>query len=88
MGKTAGAAKKAVKALAPFDKLNVLGKNDSGDSGGGNGGVGGVGDMFETVEIPSKIGDLANIIKDAWKNADFTEIGAIIGAKRIFVTVY
>ena len=81
MGKTAGAAKKAVKALAPFDKLNVLGKNDSGDSGGGNGGVGGVGDMFETVEIPSKIGDLANIIKDAWKNADFTEIGAIIGAK-------
>lgn len=80
--KTAGSAKKAVKALAGFDKLNVLGKNDSDDSGGSGGAGGaGVGDMFETVDIPSQISDLAKMIRDAWKNADFTEIGALIGKK-------
>lgn len=82
LGKTANAAKKAVKALAGFDKLNVLNNNDSDDSDAGGGGVGaGIGDMFETVDIPSKISDLAKMIKDAWEKADFTEIGALIGTK-------
>lgn len=80
--KTSSAAKKATKSLAGFDKLNVLNNNDSDDSSG-DGGSGGVnaGDMFETVDIPSQIGDLADMIKKAWEKADFTEIGALIGQK-------
>lgn len=92
LGKTAGAAKKAgkeakkaAKSLAAFDKLTVLSNNDADDSGsgggGGGGGGGGVGDMFETVDIPSKVKDFANMLKKAWKDADFTEIGALIGQK-------
>lgn len=78
---TSNAAKKAVKALAPFDKLNVLGKNDSDSSDkGGNGGVN-IDDMFETVDIPSQISNLAEMIKKAWEDADFTELGGIIGQK-------
>lgn len=37
--------------------------------------------MFETQSIPSKIKGIADMIKQAWKNADFTEIGAMVGNK-------
>ena len=37
--------------------------------------------MFETESIPSKIKGIADMIKQAWKNADFTEIGAMVGNK-------
>ena len=69
--KTAGGAGKAAKALKEmqdytlgFDELHIIDtkQNDSGGAGGG--GAGGAGDllptdMFETVEIDSKIQDLA-----------------------------
>ena len=81
LGGTAKSAKEANKQLSSLDKLNNLTSNDSGGSGSGGGGGAGVGDMFETVDIPSKISDLAKMIKDAWEKADFTEIGALIGTK-------
>ena len=81
LGGTAKAAKEANKQLSSLDKLNNLTSNNSGDSGGGGGGGAGVGDMFETVDIPSKINDLAKMIKEAWEKADFTEVGALIGTK-------
>lgn len=37
--------------------------------------------MFETVEIDGAIKDLAQMIKDAWAKADFTEIGRMVGEK-------
>ncbi len=37
--------------------------------------------MFETTAVQSKFKDLAKLIKDSWKNADFTEVGAIVGRK-------
>ena len=37
--------------------------------------------MFETQSIPSKIKGIADLIKQAWKNADFTDIGALVGNK-------
>lgn len=77
---TSEAAKKALRALAPFDKLNVLGKNNSNDSDSDVGGIS-PDDMFETVDIPSQIKNLADMIKKAWEDADFTEIGGIIGSK-------
>lgn len=82
LGGTAAAAKKAAGALAEFDDLDVLNK-DSGGGGGGGGGAGGAdfGDMFEEAEISSEVQEFVDKLKEAWENADFTEIGGIIGEK-------
>lgn len=77
--KTSGVAKKAAGALAAFDDLNVLQKNDSGGSGSSTAG------MYEEVQVSdkmaSKLGkvkDLAKQIKEefsvGWKKA-FEKLG-------------
>lgn len=77
--KTSGVAKKAAGALAAFDDLNVLQKNDSGGSGSSTAG------MYEEVQVrdkmASKLGkvkDLAKQIKEefsvGWKKA-FEKLG-------------
>lgn len=63
LNKTAGAAKKAVGALAGFDDLDVLSKPNSGDSGTGAGQVP-VSEMFEEVPIESKVKDLAEKFRE------------------------
>lgn len=83
---SAGAAKDAAKEqqkyLSGLDEVRTFTeKNDSSGGGGGGGGGLSPSDMFEEVEIPSKFGDIAQMIKDAWANADFTEIGTLIGTK-------
>lgn len=81
------ANEKLQRTLMGFDQINKLDdhSDSSSGSGGGSGGAASTGlspgDMFETVGIDSKFGDLAQKIKDAWKNADFTEIGAMLGEK-------
>lgn len=83
---TGGAAKKAGEeaegSLASFDKLNVMAE-DATSGGGGGGGGGNVSpeDMFETVGISSEFANLADAIKNAWKNSDFTEVGQMLGTK-------
>lgn len=74
--KTAGGAGKAAKALKEmqdytlgFDELHIIDtkQNDSGGAGGGGGAGAGEllpTDMFETVEIDSKIQDLAKRFKE------------------------
>jgi hypothetical protein len=52
LDKTAGAAKKAAGALAAFDDLNVLQKNDSGSGSGGTSGASGSG--YEEVPLTEK----------------------------------
>ncbi len=77
--KTSGVAKKTAGALAAFDDLNVLQKNDSGGSGSSTAG------MYEEVQVSdkmsSKLGkvkDLAKQIKEefsvGWKKA-FEKLG-------------
>ncbi len=77
--KTSGVAQKAAGALAAFDDLNVLQKNDSGGSGSSTAG------MYEEVQVSdkmaSKLGkvkDLAKQIKEefsvGWKKA-FEKLG-------------
>lgn len=77
----ADANEKLKKSLMGFDQINKL--DDSSDSGNNssNGGVSGAGTMFETVEVDSGISNLADRIKEAWKNADFTDIGASLAEK-------
>lgn len=93
--KAAGSTKKAADAqkelnrqLMGFDQINKLDDNDGGSgsgSGGGGGGSGGDsggnGLSFVTESIPGIMSDWAEKFKEAWANADFTEIGGIIGAK-------
>lgn len=75
LDKTAGSAKKAAGALAAFDDLNVLQKNDSG-SGSGESGSGGS-DLYEEVPTGKELSDkiqpfidylkkLKVSIKDGW----------------------
>ena len=88
---TKEAAKEAEGFLAGFDEIQKLNKEaeSSGGSGSGSGsGSGGGGAsgltpsmMFETAQIDGIISDWAEMFKDAWENADFTEIGGIIGGK-------
>lgn len=90
LSNNASNAKKAKKAneelqrtLMGFDQINKMDSNKSNDSDDGASDIGGLspGDMFETVGIDSKFKNLAEQIKDAWNNADFTEIGALVGRK-------
>lgn len=74
--KTAGGAGKAAKALKEmqdytlgFDELHIIDTKQNDSDGAGGGGGGGAGellptDMFETVEIDSKIQDLAKRFKE------------------------
>lgn len=55
LDKTAGSAKKAAGALAAFDDLNVLQKNDSGSGSGGTGSGGS--DLYEEVPTGKELSD-------------------------------
>lgn len=69
------ASKAAKGALQPFDALNNLTTQDSSGSGTNPG------DMFETVPVDSKFKDLADWLKDMWKDADFYDLGRLLGDK-------
>ena len=85
LGDAADAAEEYKRTLMGFDQINKLDDPTSGSGGsgggGGGGGAGGSGSMFETVPVDSTISEWADKIKEAWNNADFTEIGAILGTK-------
>nr|DAK16503.1 MAG TPA: minor tail protein [Caudoviricetes sp.] len=80
-------AKKLQKTILGFDELNILNGNDtgseSGSSGSGSGGSSSPSpsDMFETIEVSNSMNQLADKFKQAFANADFTEIGEIVGNK-------
>lgn len=59
--KTSGVAKKAAGALAAFDDLNVLQKNDSGGSGSSTAG------MYEEVQVSDKMASKLGKVKDIAK---------------------
>lgn len=65
--------------LSKVDELNVL---SSGKDSGGSGGASAVdASGFKTEEVPNSVKNIAEKLKEAWKNADFTGIGAMIGDK-------
>lgn len=77
----ADANEKLKRSLMGFDQINKL--DDDSSSSGGSGGSGGTGNgvSFETTEVDSGISSIANQIKKAWEEADFTELGSMIGTK-------
>ena len=84
--KTAKALKEMQDYTLGFDELHIIDTKQN-DSGGADGGAGGGAgdllptDMFETVEIDSKIKGLADRIKEAFKTGDFYSLGADLGQK-------
>lgn len=70
-----GAAKVANNLTAGIDELNILQKNSSG----------GVGtspqDAFTTESVGAQYKNFADMIKDAWNNADFYDVGKMLGDK-------
>ena len=72
-----GAAKEAMRYLAPFDELNVLPDNSSGGGGGGSGGAGASGLFEDVVEFDQSINDLFELIN----NNKFFEAGQLLADK-------
>ena len=72
-----GAAKAAKNLTTGIDELNILSDDKSGS--GSNSGVDGSG--YETDEIADKYKNLAQMIKDAWDEADFYDVGRMFGEK-------
>lgn len=91
LNSTASNAKKAAKELKEYQKtllgIDEINKMDSQNSNSGNAdgsaAAGGINpsDMFETKGIDGKFKNLADEIKKAWQDADFTDIGKIVGEK-------
>lgn len=78
LDKATASTKKLATATAGIDELNILQDNDnsSGDSGASN-----PADSFETKKVGDNFANLAQMIKDAWEKADFSEIGAMVAEK-------
>ena len=73
-------AKKAKEELAEYDKLIVINRDNATDGGSGSGGSdSGVDGGFEKVATEQN--KFAQMIKDAWNKADFTDVGKTIGSK-------
>lgn len=75
------ANKKLQKTLLGFDQIHKMDDNSGTSDAGVNSGGLTPADMFADVPINHKISTFANKLKEAWRNADFTEIGQIVGNK-------
>ena len=72
----ADATKKANKELYSFDEINKQSDNsDSSSSGSGGGGI--TTDVADTADVSKMV----EMIKQAWRDSDFTELGEIVGGK-------
>lgn len=91
VGKNAGGASDALKdlnkaiSILAFDEINKL--QDISNTGTGSGESGnGLGDlspsdMFQDMLVDDAIKEFADKLKAAWKKADFSDIGKILGDK-------
>lgn len=82
----ANAQKELNRQLMGFDQINKLSDSSSsggsgGGGGGGSSGSAGNGLSFVTEGIPGALSGWADKFREAWENADFTDIGGVIGAK-------
>lgn len=81
------AAKELKRTLLGFDEINRLDAQDTGGGSGGSGGGGGGGGAgggqlaFSEQPIDNSVKNFADMLKEAWGNGDFTEIGTILGEK-------
>lgn len=74
-----GAAKEALRYLAPFDELNILPEENKGGGGGGN--ELDYSDMFEEVPLESKFKEFADQVRSLFENEEWAELGKLLGSK-------
>lgn len=79
LDKTSKSAKKAKAVLASFDELNILDDKDT-DNTKDDGSVD-PSKMFEQVPIDSAVLDFADKLKNAFEEADWKELGTLLGNK-------
>ena len=80
VGGAGGAAKEALKYLAPFDELNRL--PDENKGGGGGGSAEDFSDMFEEmVDFNENLADFADNVRTAIENGNWSGLGVYLGAK-------
>lgn len=71
----ADATKKANKELYSFDEINKQSDNSDSSSSGGGGGI--TTDVADTADVSKMV----EMLKQAWRDSDFTELGEIVGGK-------
>lgn len=86
VGGATDAVKELKKELAHYDELHVISKDEPSSGSGGGGGTGGGGTTapgieYQDTKISDGISDFADKVKEAWRKADFTEIGTILGTR-------
>lgn len=79
------------RELMGFDEIekfsedldNAANSGTSGGGGNGSGNKGGTEDpiLFTKKDIPGAVSNFADLVKDAWAKADFTDIGKMVGTK-------
>ena len=77
------------RELMGFDEIEKFSDdlNNAANSGSGNGSSSGNGSgtedpiLFVKKDIPGAVSNFADLVKDAWAKADFTDIGKIVGTK-------
>lgn len=90
--KEADATEEAEKAaegyLSPLDEINKYNEDKTDTSKASNDIdiptdeiADGIGNMFEEIPISDRFKDIAQWLKDMWENADFTELGTLLGQK-------
>lgn len=86
-GKANDAAKELRRTLLGFDEINRLDAPDKSSGSSGSGGGGGAGSSgagvltFTNQPFSDAVENFADMLRDAWDKADFTEIGTVIGEK-------
>lgn len=81
VGGAGGAAKEALRYLAPFDELNVLPEDKKSGGGGGSGATDYPSMFEETTEFTQGISDFATAIKNAVNAGDWQGLGTLLGDK-------
>lgn len=80
VGGAGGAAKEALKYLAPFDELNRL-PDDKNGGGGGGSGTDYSGMFEESTEFLEGLKDFADSLKEKINAGDWQGVGVLIGEK-------
>lgn len=76
---TAKAAKEAKKQLSDIDELHIISDSDSSSSSSSTDTI--KPDFSTPIDTSNNISTIVSKLKEAWKTADFTEIGIIVGNK-------
>ena len=78
---TADAADEATEKLAAYDKLDVINDDKTKDTKKKDNGLLDV--TYTKADAEGAVSDFAKMVKDAWKKANFTDVGKVIHDKMV-----